>query len=300
MRAAVAAFLVALDPVLVVQARSVMTETLAAFLLVGSLHALAKPGWKAAARSGLWFGLAGLCRPSTLACASLAAVAALCFGPSPWKSRLARSLALLVATILVLTPWAVRNAFALGEPVWTTTHGGYTLSLANNPEYYKNVLNGPPGTVWTGPSQRAWAIRINRGHKGLGEPAADREIRREAVRFILDHPRDFLRASLARLGRFWGLAPAGSVYSWPLRLATLAWTLPFWMAVALALTSARLWTWPDVASVSQVVALSLVHSVFWTDLRMRAPVVPALALMAVHAGWKWREPTDFRKTEKNL
>ncbi len=42
------------------------------------------------------------------------------------------------------------------EPIWTTTHGGYTLALANNRQYYADVLDGPPGAVWSGPNQAAW------------------------------------------------------------------------------------------------------------------------------------------------
>ncbi len=35
-----------------------------------------------------------------------------------------------------------------------------------------------------------------------------------------------------------------------------------------------------VAAVAPIVTLTLIHSVYWTDLRMRAPLVPALALLA--------------------
>ncbi len=299
LRAATAAVLVALDPVLAIQSRSVMTETLAAFLLAGALNALATTGWKSGAISGIWLGLAGLCRPSTLACAVLCGLAGLIFGPGTRRQRISRTLAMGTMVILVLAPWAIRNARVFGEPVWTTTHGGYTLALANNPEYYRNVLNGPPGAVWTGPSQRVWAERLYRSLKGLNEPEGDRQIRRQTVEFIREHPQDFLRASAARLARFWGLAPAGAVYSWPIRLATFAWTLPFWAAVAISLRSRPLWTWPAVACLAQVVALSLVHTVFWTDLRMRAPVVPALALMAAHAGLGSGKPETESEIKKN-
>jgi hypothetical protein len=279
----VAAFLVALDPVLLVQARSVMTETLAAFLLAGALAALADEGWKSAAKSGVWLGLAALCRPSTLACGMLMVLAALLLKPGGARARLGRSAAMLAAVVLVLMPWAIRNAVALGETVWTTTHGGYTLALANNPAYYRDVLDGPPGAVWSGPGQEAWFREVNRTYQGLSEPEADRALRRDTVRFIREHPRAFLRASFARLGRFWGLAPAGAVYRWPLRVATLAWTLPFWLAVALGLMTRGARTWPAASAVAQIVALSTVHAAFWTDLRMRAPVVPALALIASQA-----------------
>ena len=59
----------------------------------------------------------------------------------------------------VLAPWAVRNALVLGEPVWTTTHGGYTLALANNEVYYRDVLGGSPGQVWYGQTSGSGGIR---------------------------------------------------------------------------------------------------------------------------------------------
>ncbi|HEU5118231.1 MAG TPA: dolichyl-phosphate-mannose-protein mannosyltransferase, partial [Isosphaeraceae bacterium] len=248
---------------------------------------------------GIWLGLAGLCRPSTLASAVLSALAGLIFGPGSRRQRIGRTLAMGAMVILVLAPWAARNAQVFGEPVWTTTHGGYTLALANNPEYYRNVLNGPPGSVWTGPSQRVWAERLYRSLKGLNEPEGDRHIRHQTMAFLREHPRDFLRASAARLSRFWGLAPAGAVYSWPIRWATFAWTLPFWASVAISLRSRRLWAWPAAACLAQVAALSLVHTVFWTDLRMRAPVIPALALMAAHAGLGSAKSNPESETKKN-
>ena len=281
--AVVAATVVACDPVLVAQGRSVMTETLAAFLTAATLSALARPGLTGVTLGGVLFGLGSLCRPSILPAAVLTAVAALATSGGSWRLRLERAAVLLLATALTLAPWAARNAAAVGEPVWTTTHGGYTLYLANNPVYYDEVVNGPPGAVWTGPNQKLWWDSVNRSARGLSEPQADRLMRATAVRVIADRPGDFVRASAARLGRFWGLAPAGAVYPRWLRVATAAWTVPLWAALALGLTRRSTWLWPRVAAPATLAALSLVHTVYWTDLRMRAPVVPAVALLSASA-----------------
>src|SRR5438874_11851777 len=112
----------------------------------------------------------------------------------------------------MLTPWAVRNAWSFGEPVWTTTHGGYTLALANNPIYYAEVLDGPPGAVWSGANQQRWFDAISQSVAGLSEPAADRRLRAFALRLARQRPRDLARASFARLGRLCGIAPAAPVY----------------------------------------------------------------------------------------
>jgi 4-amino-4-deoxy-L-arabinose transferase-like glycosyltransferase len=282
-RSLAAAAIAAFDPVLVVQSRSVMTETPAAFLVAATLAALTLGGSKGAILGGFGFGLASLCRPSLLPAALVAASAALVFGPGAWKTRAIRAGLLVFATFATLVPWAWRNARAFGEPVWTTTHGGYTLALANNPVYYADVLDGPPGAVWSGPNQAEWFAEVARETAGMTEPEADRALRSDALRVLRDRPRDFLRASAARVGRFWGLAPSGAVYPFWLRAATAAWTAPLWLALAIGLAGRSTWRWPAVAATAILLALTLVHLAYWTDLRMRAPLVPAIALIAASA-----------------
>jgi hypothetical protein len=280
-RALVAAAVVAFDPVLAVQGRSVMTETLAAFLVAATLAAIARPGVRGSIFGGVGLGLACLCRPSFLPAAVLIALAGLVVGPGVMKTRLARSCLLILATGLILAPWAWRNARRIGEPVWTTTHGGYTLALANNPIYYAEVLDGPPGAVWSGPNQAAWFDEVGRATAGMSEPDADRAMRSAAFGMLRDRPGDFARASAARLGRFWGLAPSGAVYPWWLRLGSAAWTAPLWLALAWGLASPTSWRWPGVVATAFLAALTAVHCVYWTDQRMRAPLVSAIALIAV-------------------
>ena len=73
----------------------------------------------------------------------------------------------------------------IGEPIWTTTHGGYTLALANNPVYYDDVLHGPPGRVWTGHDQWLWWDSVNRETAGMTEPQADRYLKQKVWQ---EHP----------------------------------------------------------------------------------------------------------------
>ncbi len=180
-RAHLAAFIVACDPVLVWQSRSVMTETPTAFLLALGFAGLCRPAWQGPLLGGLAFALAALCRPSVLPGILLSIAIAALARPGPVSTRFARATLLALSSLLVLSPWMVRNFMQLGEPIWTTTHGGYTLALANNPVYYRDVLNGPSGRVWTGHEQWLWADSITRETAGMSEPEADRYLRNQVL-----------------------------------------------------------------------------------------------------------------------
>jgi 4-amino-4-deoxy-L-arabinose transferase-like glycosyltransferase len=274
-----AGLVVALDPVLVIQARSVMTETLAAFLVALALALAApRPSLRQALALGAVLGLAALCRPSLLPVAPLAAIVL------ATQRRPGPPLAMLAATLLVLTPWAARNAQLFGEPVWTTTHGGYTLALANNPTYYNDVLPRGPAAVWSGPEQLRWFQSVNESTARLTEPQADRALRAQALATIRARPADFARATLHRLARLWALAPSAEVYSNATRWLAAAWTLPLALALAIGLARLRRHpAWPYGLAAAFLVGLTLVHALYWTDLRMRAPIVPAIALIAALA-----------------
>jgi hypothetical protein len=307
-----AAIVVAFDPVLVSQSRMVMTETLAAFLLAASLAVLALDGLRGAALGGLVLGLAALCRPSTLPAAALLAAAAMLTGPGSRASRVYRGAIVGLTTLAVLAPWALRNARVLGEPVWTTTHGGYTLALANNPTYYAEVLDGPPGAVWSGANQKRWFDAVGPTVAGLSEPAADRRLRDSALALVRQRPRDFARATAARLSRFWNVVPAGAVYPGWVRALVALWTVPLWIGLIAGLARLHTWTWPRITAPLWLLALTAVHAVYWTDMRMRAPLVPAIALIVVSSRvfdlWFFRyagsrpalEGTNDQKKLKNL
>ncbi len=86
-RALVATAIVAFDPVLVAQCRSVMTETLAALLMSATLATLAIPGRKGTIMGGVAFGLSALCRPSAWPSLGVAAALALLLRPGSLRER---------------------------------------------------------------------------------------------------------------------------------------------------------------------------------------------------------------------
>lgn len=220
--AALAAILVACDPILLASSTLVMTETLATFLATAGLVVLTWAGrertiagsqqrteftreegslpravgpWSLLryAIAGAVLALASLCRPAFLLW-TLAAGVVLLWQAVPKRplvdensrgpmanGRIANNLrisaAFAVGVLLTLSPWAIRNALQLDRPMVTTTHGGYTLYLANNPDFYNWLRHGSWGSVWWSDQfDRRWENRVAEWkHQGLyGECEADR------------------------------------------------------------------------------------------------------------------------------
>lgn len=294
----VAGLLAASDPLLVQYAGQPMTESLFTGLIASWLACVTRPspGWRGDVLAGLLFGLAVLCRPTLWPLAGLYGLVWIgrlrtrATRPASAPSELRFPWASLPAAALAVTPWMFRNVLVFGVPLLTTTHGGYTLLLANNPVFYREVVSQPAGTVWSGESLHAWqtdlATRIQRElGPDPGEVAEDRLQSRWARDYIREHPREFLESAAYRVRSLWRLTPlepsAAGRRAWLLRGVALFYLTLFVLAVAglllvIATRTQRAW----LPLLLLLVTVQSVHLFYWTDARMRAPLVPVLALLA--------------------
>lgn len=299
-----AAFLVAVDPLLVEYTTRVMTETLFTFLatllLVTSLwHG---PGVRKGVAVGAVFGLTALCRPSIWAFGGLGALIWLLSlirstssvgervqSSEGRRERLTVGLACVFAVAGVVSPWVVRNALVFERPILMTTHGGYTLLLGNNATFYGEVVAGPSGAVWDGASLSAWQLRQEEKLQGMGievddEVARDAAFSKLARGWIVDHPVQFLQCSVLRVQRFWASRPSVSADVPPVVLfAVRIWYLAMLMLSAFSLVRWRSrwmknWTLPAF-----VLALTAVHAVYWSNARMRSAAIPVVSIAAAAA-----------------
>ncbi|MDB5338546.1 MAG: putative transrane protein [Planctomycetaceae bacterium] len=308
-----AAGFVAIDPLLLQYTSLPMTETLCATLVAvwcwvmlefpswQTLPASASPTLGASATGaplfhGVCFGLICLCRPGFLAAVGLAGVWMLTTTAgnrrsNPIRPRLVAALFSLLGMAVVLAPWMVRNTFVIGKATPATTHGGYTLLLANNPVFYHEVAAQPWGTVWQGESLNRWQTELEsqmaaEGIQPADEVSRDQWMYQKAWTHIRAEPALFSRACLWRGLRFWDLAPwrIPTGYSKYLFWGTAIFygLLTCGMLVGLGRLSALEWrTWSVLLLLP--LTLWLTHLVYWTDMRMRAPVIPILALLAARA-----------------
>ena len=303
--------IVALDPLLLLYSGQPMTETLCSCLTAVLLWRMAssEPTQRGAMIEGLLWGLCLLSRPTYAAALGLCILGRVVFRPeaavppassekSPTiRPRLRFGLLTLGVAAVVVSPWAIRNWLIFGKPIVTTTHGGYTLWLANNPVYYAEVIEGGD-PAWNGESLNRWQTETNAEMDRLsvhGEIARDQWQAARAQQFIADHPWRFLRACVYRAVTFWSISPGRAAETGvpsPILWIIASSYATLWLGGVVSLgrlirdrSSTRIpWSalWPVC---SLVLGFFIVHLVYWTDARMRAPIMPAVAVL-VAVGWR--------------
>lgn len=327
----IANLLFTMDPLALRYVAFPMTETLCACLasLLMMLLTERQDRWFLSLGSGLLFGLCVVSRPTFWAFGALYAPLWTAF--HLWQAKSGRQLILsilltLTGVSILVGPWIWRNARSLHVPIVMTTHGGYTLLLGNNTAFYREVVDQPWGTIWDGShgaGQSAWYDRTltDAARDNIrGEVELDRWMSRRAWQTIFHEPFTCLRACLLKFCWFWNIGPQGP-QAREISRATLwsirAFYLLFWTAALTGLgkfllsppwfssgqdsnpsrpscRENRLWWVP----VLLIASLSCVHLLYWSDARMRAPITPAIALLAASAGdWSARKrPQQTRRS----
>jgi len=302
-----AGVIVAVDPLQLQYTTQPMTEVVCTAICIWMVWAwarsLERPTPARIVLAGLLFGAAVLCRPSLLPFPLTLAVLMLLFGSqkNSLKARGAvamRPLLLAFLGLLCVVPWGVRNKFVFGHWKFTTTHGGYTLLLGNNSTFYEAVVRQPLGATWgdyaaEDPlSQSNWYDGVK---QKLTEAGLEGEFERDAAQYelafsaISQEPGLFLRATFLRLARFWSPVPMGPqvdaispVVLWLVGLFYLALYLAAAYGFFVGLRANRHRAgW--LAGIALIVTLTTVHLFYWSNARMRAPLVPVLAVAAAAA-----------------
>ncbi len=297
--ATIAGLIVACDPILLNQQALVMTETLAAFLAILSLWCLARfDGARTpfnAAMAGGAIGLAVLCRPTFLPWLGLVGVGMMVVrgriaecrmqnAELGWVSeigiRVANFAALLFVAGVVVSPWGIRNYRVFGKPIVTTTHGGYTLLLGNNQSFYDWLNNDTSGVPWS--VSWNWPQMYDVNERDL-----DRSSYALAKMTIKQHPVLFVRACVYRLCQLWSPLPNRlkadeSMGRKLLRYATCGWYCGVYLLAVIGVWRLRwrLLQSPWVWGVLMCLVFTAVHTFYWSNLRMRAPLMPFVALVA--------------------
>ncbi|PQO31935.1 hypothetical protein DTL21_16930 [Bremerella cremea] len=302
-----AALLVAVDPILLNQSSLVMTETLATCLAILTLVAVSTMAATSneenterfstnltirAANIAGAVALAIYCRPTFLVWAALLPLA-IGLTVATWKHRLTSVSSYGLMLVFLLVPWVARNWLVFQAPVLGTTHGGHTLLWGNNGDYYEYLRSGTT-PVW---DNEAFHEGFNKRHPyeytSASELARDRAAYVEAIDSMKADPTMTAYSCLVRFTMFWRPLPHALSAQEGLKQAAVRYAIGAWYAVQFALVIVGLITlgrnlvkpgW--LAGLLLMASFTLVHLFFWSNMRMRSPLVPILAVLAC-AGIQW-------------
>lgn len=218
---------------------------------------------------------------------------------------------------LLLSPWALRNRAVMGSTIWTTTHGGYTLLLANNPILFRHIENEGLSRKWD--DERFHQLWSNRSMRDptestfwddqvepirptnlVGDEVADDRLANQTAWHTIRHPLTFLKACFARFLWLWAWWPAGEQVS--IVLTTI---IGLWYGVVGSLFALGIYrgvmTWRShrasramvlawLPAIALILGLTAVHMVYWSNMRMRAPAMPMVVVIAAMSATGLRKP----------
>ena len=272
------------------------------------------PGMRSAVSAGICFGVGGLCRPIlfvTCAVITLILAGQFVIGRLSKKSLNGKhggGVVVLPALIaaMILLPWVIRNAVQFNHFIPATTHGGYTLLLGNNPIFYDQVVNAPGNPAWAGDSLGQWQEKLAAqlsadGVDAADEVAADAWHYDRAIRHIGNDPTAFGKSVLLRWKRLGATRPSvqqvsgGRVMGW---FATILYSI-VWIGL---LTSGYLWVIHHQPRVQilfgAVLSFVMMHSFYWTNTRMRAPLTAVIIVLSA-VGWRYLVESIEKRTGRS-
>lgn len=282
-----AGLLAAISPTLTGFSAVILSETMFAACLVGSLVLLTRlaMAWtqaddrpiqrRVAFAAGLAIAAACYVRPSWLLVAPLFGVAhvvaALWRSPPGFtlKRSMIESACVMLGLALLLAPWTIRNYSVTGHAIPTTLWVGPSLYDGFNPE-----ANGDSNMEF---------FERDRLLNSMSEYDMDDEYRRRAGQFIADNPGRAVTLGFAKLTRYWSLWPnAAQFQAWWMKLTIGGFTLAMFVCAAVGTWKLRRDVRLLLLTLGPVIYFAAIHSVFVGSLRYRLPAeYPLLILTAV-------------------
>jgi 4-amino-4-deoxy-L-arabinose transferase-like glycosyltransferase len=269
---------------------AVMSEPLFDAFMLASLaaaiaHRRSRHRYRYALLAGVLAGLATLTRANAMILLVPLAIAV--WDVRPWRSRAAIGppLALVVAALLTIAPWTVRNAVELHAFVPVSTQLGSALAGTYNDAARADSQNP---AAWQGLRHVPDYAYLFRRVSKIPEPTLEHDLRAASLRYIRAHPFYVAKVAwwntrrmfdLAGLRRSRATAATLTIdHKWADRGIVCFWIVTA-LALAGALAGAARRTPAFVWAVPALMFLSVVFLVVETP-RYRTPIDPFLILLA--------------------
>jgi hypothetical protein len=196
--------------------------------------------------------------------------------PAAWPPKgwpLPVGATMLLLTLIVIIPWGFRNWRVLGSWVWTTTNEGVTAYDGFNPDA-------------TGASDQSFLGAFPQLGQ-LGELERSRYLSDKAAAYVRANPERAAKLALLKAARTWSPVPLSREYGdWKRSVVLLAYSVPLDLLVVAGLVgplSGGMRRAAKVFLVLPAIYFTLVHMLSIGSIRYRAPVEPALAVVAAAA-----------------
>jgi 4-amino-4-deoxy-L-arabinose transferase-like glycosyltransferase len=295
----IGALAVAIYPALLEYQGMFMSEPLAATLLSGAVLAMLWASGRDARYwlvPGLILGALALVRPEYLAISlPIAVVVFARRGRDGWKAGLAQALVMLLGLVVVVAPWTVRNAVALGRFVPISTGGGQVLFAGSympsggDPEKVgEAVLERHPELERELPPnarlEQILAALAHERYPGLEADAALAKMGRERLwGDVSERPVGYLGFLASTLWLIWGHGPRDVMHQ-------PGWAVFHWVLVAFGLLGlavlARARRWETVLLATVLVAATAIGLLLVASPRRALVTIPLVAALAgVGAAW---------------
>jgi 4-amino-4-deoxy-L-arabinose transferase-like glycosyltransferase len=290
----IAAAAVAIYPALLEYQGMLMSEPLAATLLSASVLSIFWAGEGSHSRwfvPGLLLGATAMVRPEYLAIAFLLALLVFARGArAEWKRSLAQAAILAAGVVLVVAPWTIRNAEALGRFVPISTGGGQVLfagtylpSDGNPEEVGAEVVARHPGIFSPADARRLRLEQILARLAARRYPAleSDQALSRMGKQQLWDdvseEPLEYAGFVAAKVGRIWSHGPR-SVMREPLWEA-LHWALLVFGLLGLGVLAWRR-RWEALVIGTVFLAITAISALLVASPRRVLVMLPLLAALA--------------------
>ncbi len=221
--------------------------------------------------SGLLGALATYFRPTWLPVVPLVAVWHLLVAGRGRPARRAEAGAMVLALVLALQPWVVRNLLTTGHPVVTT--------LWDGPSLYDGLHPGA-----TGDSEMSFFER-DQLLMTMTEYQMNQTYRQQAWKWVGENPGRVLELAVVKARRYWSFVPNAPQFQRPVIQITLSASTLVLFLLALVGAGVQRHHWNAlVLTMGALLFFAAVHLLFVSSLRYRLPAEYPLWALA-GAGW---------------
>lgn len=256
----------------------IMSETLHLFLLSLTTYAFVRfyesPSYRNTVFFGIVCSLAAMTRPTALL---VIAAVVLC---AMLRHQYKQAALIIVCTVVLFAPWAIRNYYTYNEFIFTTAAGGYDIWLGNN--------LGANGGAHPTPEINSYLEthgHIKTSAKGIAE----------AKSFAIHHPFQVIKLLIWKTTAYWSIARPYAFWFYlsdiPQKIVLVLSVL--WSLILFVLGLAGAWIlWQSkrpilrwIVAIAVLMPIAVIPIIVQT--RYRLPVYPYLSLFAGYFVMHW-------------